>query len=165
MYRSAFQMYEHWAGHRHCSIQTSSCSWNVFDFNIVTNAIAIGHHIVLESTLMWGSLQNRLGPFFLLSGLSVCVHWMGRIGVICYLLSLLSSLFLSVTPLLILSPNNRIELELQDITYRLDSLLSFSFPQTTVSLTWDAKAAMKMWRALLFMNHFFTTTSTVKKVT
>ena len=119
MYRSAFQMYEH------CSIQTSSCSWNVVDFNIVTNAIAIGHHIVLESTLMWGSLQNRLGPFFLLSGLSVCVHWMGRIGVICYLLSLLSSLFLSVTPLLILSPNNRIELELQDITYRLDSLFSF----------------------------------------
>ena len=34
--------------------------------------------------------------------------------------------------------------------------------QTTVSLTWDAKEAAKMWRALLFMNHFFTTTSTVK---
>ena len=32
------------------------------------------------------------------------------------------------------------------------------------ALTCDAKAAMKMWRALLFMNHFFTNTSTVKNV-
>ena len=64
---------------------------------------------------------------------------------LCYPCSPLLSLF----PFVILVP--------------FSSLFSSPKPVYT-SLTCDAKTAMKMWRALLFMNRFFTTTSTVKKV-